>query len=137
MPSLTRVFDFSPSSPSSEVNNALRALCEGKPADVRWREGRPWVLAEEVGFDDSMEGGKGTLKVTGVVRGTPLSVDLLVHLTGREDYRISRVGCMLCCLSHVLMAILDPFSTNTTTQAHFGRDGRRNWGPRATQRRGS
>jgi pre-rRNA-processing protein TSR1 len=92
VPSLTRVFDFSSSSPSSEVSNALRALCESKPADVRWREGRPWILAEEVGFEDGEEGEKGTLKVTGVVRGAPLSADLLVHLTGWGDYRVSRVG---------------------------------------------
>lgn len=74
------------------MNNALRALCEGKPADVRWREGRPWILAEEVAFEDGVEEDKGTLKVTGVVRGAPLSADLLVHLTGWGDYRISRVG---------------------------------------------
>ena len=86
VPSLTRVFDFSPSSPSSEVNNALRSLCEGKPADVRWQEDRSRLLSEEVGFEGSVEEGIGTLKVTGVVRGAPLSADLLVHLTGWGDY---------------------------------------------------
>ncbi len=82
MPSLARVFDFSPYSPSYEVNNTLRALYEGKPVDVRWQEGRPRVLADEVGFEEDAEEGKGTLTVTGVVRGAPLSADLLLHLTG-------------------------------------------------------
>lgn len=108
------------------MNNALRALCEGKPADVRWREGRPWVLAEEVEFEEGVEEGKGTLKVTGVVRGAPLNVDLLVHLTGREDYRISRVGHILCSSGPALMPALDSFSASATTQAHLGHNGRRN-----------
>jgi hypothetical protein len=107
------------------VNNALRALCEGKPADVRWREGRPWVLADEVGFEEGAEEGKGTLTVTGVVRGAPLSADLLVHLTGWGDYRISRVGRILCSPDSFSDSELDPFSTSATTQAYLGRNGRR------------
>ena len=107
------------------MNNALRALCEGKPADVRWREGRPWVLADEVGFEEGAEEGKGTLTVTGVVRGAPLSADLLVHLTGWGDYRISRVGRILYSHDPFLISKLDPFSTSATTQAYLGRDGRR------------
>ena len=55
VPSLTRAFDFSTSSLSSKVNNARSALCEVNPADVRWREGRPWVLADEVGFEEGSE----------------------------------------------------------------------------------
>jgi hypothetical protein len=107
------------------VNNALRALCEGKPADVRWREGRPWVLADEVGFEEGAEEGKGTLTVTGVVRGAPLSADLLVHLAGWGDYRITRVGHTPPSPGPFLIIKLGPFSTSATTQAYFGRNGRR------------
>ncbi len=107
------------------MNNALRALCEGKPADIRWREGRPWVLADEVGFDEGAEEGKGTLTVTGVVRGAPLSADLLVHLTGWGDYRISKVGLILYSPDPFLISKLDPFSTSTATQAYLGRNRRR------------
>jgi len=105
------------------VNNALRALCEGKPADVRWREGRPWVLADEVRFEEGAEEGKGTLTVTGVVRGAPLSADLLVHLTGWGDYRISKVGHIMYSHDPFLISKLDPFSTSATTQVYHRRNG--------------
>ncbi len=82
VPFLARIFEFSPSSPLSGVNNALCAPCEGKPADIRWREGRPWLLADGVGFEEDAEEGHAMLTVTGVVRGAPLSADLLVHWTG-------------------------------------------------------
>lgn len=35
----------------SNALNAARSLCEGKPSDVRWREGRSWMLAEDVQWD--------------------------------------------------------------------------------------
>lgn len=92
VPSLTRVFDFAI---SSDVSNAVRSVCEGKPADVRWRTGRSYLLAEEVRFDAVEEGQdgikQGTLKVTGVVRGAPMSADRLVHIHNWGDYRLNRI----------------------------------------------
>lgn len=86
------MFDFAT---SSDVSNAVRSLCEGKPADVRWRTGRSYLLAEEVHFDavDEGEDGtkRGTLKVTGVVRGAPMSADRLVHIQNWGDYRLNRI----------------------------------------------
>ena len=119
VPSPARTFDFSTSSLSSEVDNALRALY---PADVRWREGRPWVLADEVGFEEGSEG-KGTLTVTRVLGGAPLSPDLMVHLTRWGDFRISRVGRILYYPVPFLISKLDPLSTSTTTRAYLGRNG--------------
>lgn len=81
-------------SSSSDASTALRSLCEGKPSDVRWRQGRPYVLAENVEFDlvtgDDGES-RGTLKVTGVVRGAPMSANRLVHLQGFGDFQVSRI----------------------------------------------
>ena len=112
VPSQTRVFDLGGvpgASSSSSANNvatdaftALRALCEGKPADVRWRENRPWVLADELIFNphppnDSPQDGSaevsntGTLLVTGFVRGAPLNPDRLVHIPGYGDFQIEKV----------------------------------------------
>ncbi|TFK44273.1 ribosome biogenesis protein tsr1 [Crucibulum laeve] len=81
-PSQTRVFDLHA---SADRLNALRSLSEGKPADVRWREGRSWVLGENSEWDN------GVLKVTGVVRGSSLSANRLVHLPNFGDYQISRI----------------------------------------------
>ena len=86
VPSQARIYDL-------HVNpdrlNALRALAEGKPANVRWREGRTWILGESVSWQD------GLLKVTGVVRGNSLSANRLIHLPNYGDFQIARVGSPL------------------------------------------
>ncbi|KAF8070811.1 ribosome biogenesis protein tsr1 [Lyophyllum atratum] len=82
VPSQTRVFDLHA---SADRLNALRSLSEGKPADVRWREGRSWILGETAEWED------GSLKVTGVVRGASLSANRLVHLPNFGDFQISKI----------------------------------------------
>ncbi|KAF7357807.1 Bms1-type G domain-containing protein [Mycena venus] len=82
VPSQARVFDMHT---AADRLNALRALAEGKPADVRWREGRAWVLGESAEWED------GTLKVTGVVRGAPLSANRLIHIPNYGDFQISKI----------------------------------------------
>lgn len=82
-PTQARVFDLHV---ASEKLNALRSLAEGKPADVRWKEGRSWLLSESTEWED------GTLKITGVVRGTQLSANRLVHLPNFGDFQISKVS---------------------------------------------
>jgi pre-rRNA-processing protein TSR1 len=86
-PNQTRVFDLHV---SSDRLNALRSLSEGKPADVRWKEGRCSLLGETVEWED------GTLKVTGIVRGAALSPDRLVHLPNFGDYQVSKVSMFSC-----------------------------------------
>ncbi|KAF8972993.1 ribosome biogenesis protein tsr1 [Flammula alnicola] len=82
VPNQTRIFDLHV---SSDRLNALRSLSEGKPADVRWKEGRSSILGESVEWD------AGTLKVTGIVRGSALSVNRLVHLPNFGDYQVSKI----------------------------------------------
>lgn len=84
-PGASRVFDLAAGG-GADALSAVRALCEGRPADVRWRAGRPWLLAEAVRWDAD-----AGLAVTGVVRGAPLSADRLVHLPGQADYQIAKV----------------------------------------------
>ena len=83
VPSQTRVYDIHS---SSDRLNALRSLCEGKPSDVRWRENRTYILGEDVAWSE------GVLRVTGYVRGSPLSPDRLVHIPGHGDYQVQRVS---------------------------------------------
>ena len=86
VPSQTRVFDLH--APADRLN-AVRALAEGKPADVRWREGRACLLAEHTEWED------GVFKVTGVVRGAPLSAKRLVHLPNYGDFQMYKVRLRL------------------------------------------
>ncbi|KAL4260195.1 Ribosome biogenesis protein Bms1/Tsr1 [Pleurotus pulmonarius] len=85
VPTQTRVFDLSS---GSDRVNAIRTMADGKPADVRWREGRAWVLGDHVEWEDE---DNGTLKFTGVVRGTSLSANRLVHLPNYGDFQISKI----------------------------------------------
>jgi pre-rRNA-processing protein TSR1 len=87
-PAQRRVFDLGA---PSDALNALRALAEGCPDEVKWRAGRPWVVGESVEFGEG-----GVLKVTGVVRGGRLSPDRLVHVPNHGDYRVLKVSlCLL------------------------------------------
>ena len=94
VPSLTRVFDLGA---PSDCAYALRALCEGHPTDVRWRTGRPWLLAEDVrweapGGNDNLDAStRGRLHVTGVIRGAPFSANRLVHIPEHGDYQVEKI----------------------------------------------
>lgn len=88
VPNQTKIYDLH--TPADKLN-ALRAICEGKPEDVKWRESRAYVLAENVEWSD------GTLAVTGVVRGSSLSANRLVHLPNFGDYQISKVRAARFC----------------------------------------
>ncbi|KAK7692378.1 hypothetical protein QCA50_004003 [Cerrena zonata] len=82
VPSQARIFDLHT---SSERLNAVRGLCEGKPEDVRWREGRTYILGENIQWEN------GTLAVTGVVRGAPLSANRLIHLPNYGDFQVAKI----------------------------------------------
>ena len=84
VPEQSRVFDLNI---LSDQLNTIRTLSEGKPRDVRWRQGRSWLLGESVGWAD------GSLAITGVVRGAQFSPNRLVHLPNYGDFQVLKVGC--------------------------------------------
>lgn len=93
IPSQSRVFDLHA---ASDRLNALRSLSEGKPGDVWWRDGRTWMLGESTEWEE------GSLRVTGVVRGTSLSANRLVHIPNFGDYQIEKI--MSCPIARPLRA---------------------------------
>ncbi|CCL98709.1 uncharacterized protein FIBRA_00713 [Fibroporia radiculosa] len=82
VPGHSRVFDIHT---SADALNAARTLCEGRPADVKWRDGRSYILTEEAHWQD------GTFSITGVVRGTALSANRLIHVPNYGDFQISKI----------------------------------------------
>ena len=83
VPSQSRVFDMHH---SADALNTVRGICEGKPSDVKWRDGRSWVLGEKVDWVD------GILSVTGVVRGAHLSANRLIHIPSHGDFQVEKVS---------------------------------------------
>ncbi|KAL4251449.1 Ribosome biogenesis protein Bms1/Tsr1 [Abortiporus biennis] len=82
VPSQTRIYDIHT---SSDTLNTVRALCEGKPEDAKWREDRTYILGENVEWDS------GILGVTGVIRGAPLSPNRLIHIPNYGDFQVAKV----------------------------------------------
>ncbi len=81
-PEQPRVFDLNT---ISDQLSTVRVMSEGKPRDVRWRQGRSWLLAESVDWMD------GNLAITGTVRGAQLSSNRLVHLSNHGDFQVLKV----------------------------------------------
>ncbi|KAI0744092.1 ribosome biogenesis protein tsr1 [Daedaleopsis nitida] len=82
VPIQSRIFDMHH---GSDTLITLRTICEGKPSDVKWRDGRSYILGENVSWSD------GTLSVTGVVRGAYLSANRLIHIPNHGDFQVSKV----------------------------------------------
>jgi pre-rRNA-processing protein TSR1 len=70
---------------SQEAPNLIRSLCTSTPKGVHWRDDRPYIVAEEVRYEDEK------LIVGGVVRGRGLKADRLVHIQGFGDFQIDKI----------------------------------------------
>lgn len=76
---------------SSDGLNLLRRIGNQKRNIIHHREKRPYLLAEEVQYVPDTEGESGTLKISGYLRGMPLNVNGLVHITGLGDFQMSQI----------------------------------------------
>ncbi|CAJ0637222.1 16301_t:CDS:10 [Entrophospora sp. SA101] len=76
-----------------EAVNVLRTICTQHPKQVSWRKNHPYMLAEEVVYEQNDNDNKdlGTLKVTGYVRGVPFSANKLVHLQNFGDFQLHQI----------------------------------------------
>ncbi|CAH0749453.1 unnamed protein product [Diatraea saccharalis] len=76
---------------SSDGLNLLRRIGNQKRNVLHHRERRPYMLAEEVEYVADKEGDYGTLKISGYLRGMPLNVNGLIHVTGLGDFQMSKI----------------------------------------------
>ncbi|KAL0973226.1 hypothetical protein UPYG_G00200670 [Umbra pygmaea] len=87
----------------------VRHLGTQRQKKLGFRSRRPHLLAQHVSYTpNSSEGGAaptglGTLRVSGYVRGCPLQVDRLVHISGFGDFQLSQID-----------APVDPLPLNST-----------------------
>ncbi|GIY10361.1 pre-rRNA-processing protein TSR1 homolog [Caerostris darwini] len=70
----------------------LRQIGSQKQRVVGFRDNRPHLLVENVSFElKDSAASRGTLKVSGYVRGQPLDVNGLVHIPGWGTYQMSQI----------------------------------------------
>ncbi|ORX34364.1 putative ribosome biogenesis and assembly-related protein [Kockovaella imperatae] len=89
-PSISKI--YSSESPNDAALLA-RAICEAAPKTDRKGDARGFVVAEgsNAVHWTEQEGGLGTLRVEGTVRGGHLSADRLVHIPGVGDFEIDSI----------------------------------------------
>lgn len=88
-------------------NALLRTISQTRPKGITWREQYAYCVAESLAFspnvDDPTKGAinfykfinfKGTLAVTGYVRGATLDPNRLVHLQKHGDFQIQSIKVM-------------------------------------------
>ncbi|ORX69579.1 DUF663-domain-containing protein [Linderina pennispora] len=76
----------------TEALAILRILTSQVPRRIKWREIRPYMLAENVEFEPSPEDSEtGRLAVTGYLRGANLSANRLVHIPNFGDFQIDQI----------------------------------------------
>lgn len=80
--------------------NVLRKIGSQKRRRVVYRDRRPHMYAEHYVYEKNSEGGGGSLRVTGYLRGAPLSVNSLVHIPGLGDFQMNQID-----------APIDPFGS--------------------------
>jgi len=91
---------------ANEAALLARALCEAAPGGTRNDDGRAYMIAEPgsgVQWTAGEDGEKGTLQITGTVRGGCLSADRLVHIPGGGDYQLEGVGPFESLTEYTLM----------------------------------
>lgn len=72
--------------------NLLRRVGGQKRKVLHNKANRPHLFGEKVEYVAEMgEGGVGTLRVTGFLRGVPLSANQLVHIPGLGDFQMSEI----------------------------------------------
>ncbi|KAJ1949833.1 ribosome biogenesis protein tsr1 [Linderina macrospora] len=76
----------------TEALAILRILTSQVPRRIKWREIRPYMLADNVEFEPSPEDSEtGRLAVTGYLRGANLSANRLVHIPNFGDFQIDQI----------------------------------------------
>lgn len=77
----------------ANVNSQLsRAIITMTPKTIHWRDARSYLLATAAAIvPNSPTADKGVLQVSGYVRGKPLSVNQLIHITDVGTFQMSHI----------------------------------------------
>jgi len=76
---------------STDILNVLRRINSQKKRTITFRDKHPHLLAEELSFSPSSDENVGTMKVSGFLKGQPLSVNSLIHIPGWGDFQMEQI----------------------------------------------
>ncbi|KAJ1660572.1 ribosome biogenesis protein tsr1 [Dispira simplex] len=79
-----------------EMLTLVRSLSGQLPKTVHWREWRPYFVVDQAEFqaessENSPNSTVGSLRLTGFLRGAPLSANRLVHVPNHGDFQVNQV----------------------------------------------
>lgn len=83
-PTEERIFDLCS---AQDMIHIMRHVNSKSPRGIKWRDERPYMLAESVLWAEETS----DLAIEGVLRGSGLQVNRLVHLPGYGDFRIAKI----------------------------------------------
>lgn len=69
----------------------VRTLATTAPKRVAWRDFRSWLVAEDASFEPTECGERGQLRLTGWIRGAPMSANRLMHIPDFGDFAVDRI----------------------------------------------
>ncbi|KAI8326310.1 DUF663-domain-containing protein [Martensiomyces pterosporus] len=76
----------------TETLAILRMITSQVPKSIKWREVRPYMLADQVEFEPSAEDPQvGRLAITGYIRGAGLSANRLIHIPNYGDFQVDQI----------------------------------------------
>ncbi len=76
----------------ADCSNVVRSLCTASSRGIRWRDGRSWMLIEDLEWKAAQNDQQlSTVCMSGIVRGKPFNPDRLAHIPGWGDFRVGRV----------------------------------------------
>ncbi|GBP10399.1 Pre-rRNA-processing protein TSR1 homolog [Eumeta japonica] len=76
---------------TSDGLNLLRRIGNQKRNVIHHREKRPYMLSEAIEYVPDPQGEHGVLKVSGFLRGMPLNVNGLIHISGLGDFQMKQI----------------------------------------------
>lgn len=72
---------------AADAGQVFRFLASARPHALRWREQRPYMLVERV----APVPGTNNVRVCGYLRGSAMSANQLVHITGIGDFQLDQI----------------------------------------------
>eukprot|EP01117_Protostelium_nocturnum_P006169 TRINITY_DN2222_c0_g2_i1.p1 TRINITY_DN2222_c0_g2~~TRINITY_DN2222_c0_g2_i1.p1 ORF type:complete len:903 (-),score=390.56 TRINITY_DN2222_c0_g2_i1:46-2754(-) len=77
---------------TEDSNQVVRYIANGSNRLVQWRERRPYLVVDSASFQASeTESTRGTVSISGFLRGHSLDANCLIHIPDHGDYQIIQI----------------------------------------------